>query len=104
LWTERIGNNLKGAQGYLMELNLWRQLETAIEEICIEREDHGFVCQRWCLKKAPKGEENCYYREAATLVRPPISEIKQVFQKLETIEVIQWKHRLHFFLTKGGKA
>lgn len=93
---------LPEAEGYLMEVGLWREAGDKVEEICVEREDAGFIMQRLELEKLDKDgtDSNCYYRPADTLPRP-----HTIFRglKMKSYEVIQHDMRLHFFLIVGGE-
>lgn len=93
---------ISGAEGYLMEVDLWRRnSDGTYEEISIEREDRGFLVQQWRLSKNNfDGGEPCYYCEADTQPRSNL----RLFEKdeLRSMEVIMPEHRLHFFLTAGG--
>ncbi len=91
---------IQGVEGFLMEIGLWRDNDGVFEEISIEREDHGFLFQRWTLAKSPdkvKGVE-CFFRNINTTVR---SSRCSIFAEgeLGTIEVICPGKRLHFFIT-----
>ncbi len=97
--------NINGIEGYLMEINLWGKNNEAYEEISIEREDSGFLYQRWKLHTELKEnhEPNCYYRKVDTLPRKPIAGAERLFNsnELKSIEVIVSSGRLHFFITTG---
>lgn len=101
---------LKDAEGYLMELDLWRHKDGVYEEISIEREDRGFLVQHWKLyadgkegdgyeATGNKGKFNCYYYWRVAETKPRGNSI---FKDLKSIEVVYPEHRLHFFLTVGG--
>lgn len=107
LWNERA-KGIEGVEGYLMEFDLWRHDAKGIfEEISIEREDGGFICQHWWLDTGETKETNCYYRQAKTLARRPIRHPigrEALFDGaglLLSLECIMPDHRLHFFITTG---
>jgi len=100
LWNERV-SGIRGVEGYLMELNLWRSEAGVNEEICIERQDSDFYCQYWRLDTKQQEETNCYYRHAETIRRDLVGRRKAIFKSdlVQTIEVIAPENRLHFFIT-----
>lgn len=109
LGNNRFGkeNSVTGfseAEGYLIEIGLWRGNGDSAEEIYVEREDSGFFVQTWKLfKKSAEGnaeQETCYYRLVDTLPRGN-SLIRDAISK--AYEVVVPLKRLHFFITVGGK-
>lgn len=91
------------ADGYLMEVGLWREEGNIVEEIHVEREDSGFFVQTWKLIKNPEVNDDehkvCYYRLVNVLPRGN-SNIKDAISKV--YEVILPLKRLHFFIMAGG--
>lgn len=89
---------LKDCDGYLMELNLWKNEGTIFEEIAVERTDEGFLTQEWKLDISEIEQGNCWYR----FRKHPVLENSRLYKdKIETIETIMPKHRLHFFITRS---
>ena len=102
-------SSVNGVEGYLMEVDLWRHEGGVYKEISIEREDRGFLVQRWSLHTNIKENEKpdgykCYYRKVNTLPRRPIADGARLFGdgELQSVEVIVPKRRLHFFITIPG--
>ena len=89
-----------GFGGYIVEVNVWRHRDGAHEELVLERENHQFYRQNFRLTPGDGADWNCYYRPATTTALG-----HTLFQgaELPTIEVIWPDHRLHFFITTGGK-
>lgn len=103
LWEEKV-NNLPDCEGFLMEMNLWRDNGgNVFEEISLEHEDDGFFCQYWRLEKAGGDQANCYCRQAKTSPRLTFGDRKSLFAEgeLSSWECIAPEHRLHFFITTG---
>lgn len=93
---------IKEAEGYLMEINLWKQTNGVYEEISIEREDSGFLAQHWRLStKESEGSKPCYYRDADTQPRANLKLFEK--KELKSIEVIEPENRLHFFITTSER-
>lgn len=105
------GDNQKTANGYLMELNLWRASSQGIfRELVLEREGESFFVQDLTLYKTPpEGKKpNCYFADADTRppeINPKKTKRKSLFElnQLGSIEVVVPESRLHVFLTTGGK-
>lgn len=91
--------------GYLMEANVWRNRGGLVEELVIEREDNGFLIQRWTLytKKTDKNDTNCFYEFIKPHQRKTIGNTISLFtdEELASIEVVYPEYRLHFFITTG---
>ncbi|MDQ7031594.1 MAG: hypothetical protein Q9M37_02610 [Desulfonauticus sp.] len=86
----------KDAEGYIMEIDLWRKTDHVYEEISIEREDTLFFIQHWQLfTQKIDGADLCFYRCASTAPRA-----NSIFNQLKSIEVVVPDKRLHFFITK----
>ena len=103
LWEERV-NNLPDCEGFLMEMDLWRDDgKGTYEEISIEREDDGFFCQYWRLEMSGNKQANCYFRRAKTEPRRPLGGRPSLFGEGELLswECVVPEHRLHFFITTG---
>ncbi len=97
--------SLVGIDGYLMEVDVWREKAGVYEEIAVEREDRGWFCQKWTLrtgefKGASEGYFPCYWRVVETM---PISKGLFKNRELTSVEVVVPEERLHFFITKGGR-
>ncbi|KJR40059.1 hypothetical protein MCHI_004043 [Candidatus Magnetoovum chiemensis] len=94
-------NGIKDTAGYLLEVDLWRTKSGVYEEISIEREDKGFLWQKWRLfpyDKIPADREpNCYYRK----VKVYTLDNSKVFKpgKTDAIEVVCYEKRMVFFMT-----
>lgn len=106
-WTDLLTQRhfMKGIEGYIMEIDLWRD-EAGIlyEELSLEREDGGFLFQLFKLHvdKATLGTDHafeCYYRYCRHAYT--ISRAKPIFNtgELSFVEVIVPDYRLNIFLT-----
>lgn len=101
-------HSLKGVEGYIMEINLWRDEAGIIyEEFSLEREDNGFFSQRFQLHtdKDTVGERKameCYYRYCKNAFT--ITRSKPLFKTgdLNFIEIVVPDFRLNIFLTTRG--
>jgi hypothetical protein len=89
--------------GYLMEIDLWRHENEMYEELSIERDDDGFLCQTWTLnvKLCQEITPNCFYRKVNTLTRHNVQGGNAVFdrEQLKSIEVVMFEKRITLFLT-----
>ncbi len=92
--------NLLNAEGYLMEIDLWRQRDGIVEEISLEREAHGWWYQGWKLDTKNTAEPNCYYRSHNGMVRQGKTPIFKDGD-ISSIEIIAPDKRLHFFISTG---
>jgi hypothetical protein len=94
---------IRNVEGYLNEINLWKNDGRQFEELVIEREDDGFYCQQWVLNTEAKDgkDTNCYCRRG---ISPVLGNKTGFFdnKSLATYEVITIANRLHFFITIGG--
>ncbi len=90
---------INGIEGYLIEIDLWRNKDGIYEELSIEREDREFLYQGWKLYTQLKENQkhNCYFRVVDTYARANSKIFKD--NELKSIEVIFPEHRLHFFIT-----
>ncbi len=101
---ERV-QGIEDAEGYVSEVNLWRNDTSTIEEIAAEREENIFYVQYWSLKKGPEsGKENCWYCEADTKAGSHHNNDKRLFSgTLKSVEVVWQEKRLNFYLTTGER-
>jgi len=102
-FRERV-QGIEDAEGYVSEVNLWRNDATTIEEIAVEREENSFYVQHWLLKTDPvSGTENCWHCEADTKTGSHHNNDKRLFNgSLKSIEVVWPVKRLNFYLTTGA--
>jgi len=100
LLRDRV-TDLEGIEGYLMEIDLWRNCDGRLEELVAERADCGWQVQQWTLRTdVAEDEGNCWYRPAAT--RPGGHHHgRELFEQLSTIEVVWPERRLNIFLGRG---
>ncbi|MBF0556819.1 MAG: hypothetical protein HQK96_20080 [Nitrospirae bacterium] len=95
-------NGISGVEGYLMEIDLWKVWDAGIfEEVSIERENDGFLFQKWTLQTKNNGKgARCYWRFANTKRRNdkvPFGE-----NELKSVEVVVPDTRMHIFITYCG--
>lgn len=96
--TTMTAGSLTGAEGYLMEINLWRRNEEHWEEIVAERQGTQFFVQQWQLSKSNSAKaSNCSFRPVDTWYA--LSRTK-----CPTLEVVCSRERLHFFITVEAKS
>lgn len=108
---ERLGQFLKNnavlscghvsqEDGYIMEVNLWKEQGTVLEEVCVERLDGSLLEQKWTLEMDPSPEKaNCYFRETEAVFREGIKD--KIFSgTLTCVEVIQPDTRMHVFMSR----
>ena len=88
---------LPNVEGYLTEMDLWKNTESEYFEIYIERVENGFYYNYFHLisEKSKEGYENCLYREMK------IYPVKSLFKPgdLSGIEVIIPEKRINIFIT-----
>lgn len=103
-FRERV-QGIADAEGYVSEVNLWRNDISTVEEIAAEREENSFFVQHWLLKTDPAaGAENCWYGEADTKTGSHHNNDKQLFSgALKSVEVVWPEMRLNFYLTTGER-
>ncbi len=87
-------------EGYVTEIDLWRQEGAVLEEIAVERKENSFTVQHWRLNTTPADAGNCLYREANTLAGSYRSRLYN--GRLATVEVVWPDQRLNFFITRGN--
>lgn len=88
--------------GYVMEINLWRDQDGVLEELCMERTDCGFLVQEWKLETtAPAEQGNCYYREVQC--RPRQGTASNIFtgSSVPCMEIVHPETRMHVFMSRG---
>lgn len=95
---QRVEENAFGVSGYLQEIGLWRKHDGKFEEIYAERNDRGFLFERWVLYEKEIENEGipCYFRKAYISTFPK-SVLKG--ENLEAIEVIVPDYRLSIYIT-----
>lgn len=96
----RINGKIPEAEGYLMEVDLWRKKDGAYEELYMERNDREFLIEKCVLFEQKDSESNgymCFWRETDL-----ITNERSIFKKEEisAAEVIVPDVRLHIFITK----
>lgn len=102
-----FSKGLSGVEGYLMEVDLWKNKNGIYEEVSIEREDDYLLLQMWTLD-ATSQMKNCYYRKVETIPRgstlQPTRSLQPTFKDkdLNSLEVVFPEKRLHFFISAGG--
>ncbi|WP_028575718.1 hypothetical protein [Desulfonatronovibrio hydrogenovorans] len=108
---ERLGDFLKNnavlscghvsqKDGYIMEVNFWREKNSVLEEVCIERLDGSVLEQRWTLEIEPAPEKaNCFFRDVETMVRNG-TESGIFSGAMDCVEVIQPDIRMHVFMSR----
>ncbi len=88
--------------GYVMEINLWRDRDGVLEELCMERTDRGFLVQAWKLEtEVQTGQGNCSFREVAC--KPRQGTASEIFpaSTVPCMEVVHPETRMHVFMSKG---
>ena len=102
--SERVQGVVNGAEGYVMEVDLWRKTGNIIEEVAAEREETTYYVQHWRLDTTPApGSGDCWYREADTRPGSHHSHGKRIFaDSLKSIEVVWPLERLNFYLSAEG--
>ncbi len=89
--------------GYIMEVNLWKEQGSVLEEICLERTDDNILEQKWTLEMNPSAEQaNCYFRETEAIFREG-TESKIFSGTLKCVEVIQPDTRMHVFMSRRAE-
>jgi len=88
-------------EGYVTELNLWRNVGNTIEEIAIEREENNYFIQHFHLDMTAP-DSNCWYRDSDTIAGSHHNGARQIFSgKLSSVEVVWPEKRLNIFITVG---
>ena len=100
--AERVGG-LDSVEGYVTELNLWRQNGGLLEELAAEREEDTYALQLWLLDTSPaSGTGNCWHRESATKAGSHHKDGNRLYSgDLASVEVVWPEKRLNFFITRG---
>ncbi|HOL06556.1 MAG TPA: hypothetical protein PK864_11085 [Syntrophorhabdaceae bacterium] len=97
---ERVNGKISKAEGYLMEVDLWRKKDGAYEELYVERDNRDFLIEKWVLLEQKDSESTgymCFWRDTDVVINE-----RSIFKKEEisAVEVIVPDVRLHIFITK----